>query len=102
MIKSKGERISPKEIEQCICAIEGVAEAAIIGVPDEILGQSIKAFIRCHDGKKVMDKEVLKHCRQNLEDFMVPQSVIFVDSFPKTSSGKIDKLALKEEALKDR
>ena len=96
MIKSKGERISPKEIEQCLCALEGVAEAAIIGVPDEILGQAIKAFIRYHDGKNLSEKEVLKHCRYHLEDFMIPQSVTFLDSFPKTSSGKIDKLALKE------
>ena len=96
MIKSKGERISPKEIEQCLCALEGVAEAAIIGVPDEILGQAIKAFIRCHDGKDLTEKDVLKHCKAHLEDFMIPQSVRFVDSFPKTSSNKIDKLALKE------
>jgi acyl-CoA synthetase (AMP-forming)/AMP-acid ligase II len=96
MIKSKGERISPKEIEQCLCALECVAEAAVIGIPDEILGQAIKAFIRYHDGKNLTEKEVLKHCKVHLEDFMIPQSITFLDSFPKTSSGKIDKLALKE------
>jgi acyl-CoA synthetase (AMP-forming)/AMP-acid ligase II len=95
MIKSKGERISPKEIEQCLSTLEGVAEAAVIGIPDKILGQSIKAFIRCHDGKKMTEKDILKHCKVHLEDFMVPQSVKFVNNFPKTSSGKIDKLALK-------
>jgi acyl-CoA synthetase (AMP-forming)/AMP-acid ligase II len=96
MIKSKGERISPREIEQCLCGLEEVAEAAVIGVPDEILGQAIKAFIRRHDDKQLTENDVLKHCKINLEDFMVPQSVIFIDSFPKTSTGKIDKLALKE------
>jgi acyl-CoA synthetase (AMP-forming)/AMP-acid ligase II len=96
MIKSKGERISPKEIEQCLCAMDGVAEAAVIGIPDEILGQAIKAFIRCHDGKNLTEKDVLKHCKVHLEDFMVPQSITFLNSFPKTSSNKIDKLALKE------
>jgi acyl-CoA synthetase (AMP-forming)/AMP-acid ligase II len=95
MIKSKGERISPREIEQCLCTLEGVAESAVIGVSDEILGQAIKAFIRCHDGKKLAEKDVLKHCKVHLEDFMVPQSVIFLDTFPKTSTNKIDKLALK-------
>jgi len=99
MIKSKGERISPKEIEQCLCTLDGVAEAAVIGVSDEILGQAIKAFIRCHDGKNLTDKDVLKHCKVHLEDFMVPQSVIFLDSLPKTSSNKIDKLALKEQKV---
>lgn len=95
MIKCKGERISPKEIEQCLCGLEGVAEAAVIGVPDEILGQAIKAFIRCHDGKQLTEKDILKHCKIHLEDFMVPQFVTFIDLFPKTSTNKIDKLALK-------
>jgi len=94
-MKSKGERISPREIEQCLCAFEAIAEAAVIGVPDEILGQAIKAFVRCHNGKKITERDVLKHCRGHLEDFMIPESVIFLDSFPKTSSNKIDKLALK-------
>jgi long-chain acyl-CoA synthetase len=96
MIKSKGERISPKEIEQCLCAIESVAEAAVIGVSDEILGQAIVAYIRCHDGKEVSEKQVLKHCHAHLEDFAVPKFVRFISSFPKTSSDKIDKLTLKE------
>jgi acyl-coenzyme A synthetase/AMP-(fatty) acid ligase len=65
-------------------------------VPDEILGQAIKAFVRCHDGKHLTEKDILKHCKVHLEDFMIPQSVTFLDSFPKTSSNKIDKLALKE------
>lgn len=95
MIKSKGERISPKEIEQCLCGLEGVAEAAVIGLPDEILGQAIQVFIRCHDGKQLTEKDILKHCKTHLEDFMVPQFVTFLDSFPKTSTNKIDKLALK-------
>lgn len=96
MIKSRGERVSPKEIELCLCALEGVAEAAVVGMPDEILGQAIVAYIRCPDGRSLPEKEVLRHCRANLEDFTVPQTVKFVSSFPKTSSGKIDKLKLKE------
>jgi len=98
MIKSRGERISPKEIEQCLCRLEGVAEAAVFGLPDEILGQSIQAYIRCHEGSKLDEREVQKHCRMNLEDFLVPQVVKFVEFFPKTSSGKIDKLTLKQIA----
>jgi amino acid adenylation domain-containing protein len=96
MIKSKGERISPKEIEQCLCALDGVAEAAVFGVPDAILGQAIVAYVRCHDSIEIQAKMVMKHCRENLEDFMAPKYVVFVDAFPKTSTNKIDKLALKE------
>jgi acyl-CoA synthetase (AMP-forming)/AMP-acid ligase II len=96
MIKSKGERISPKEIEQCLCAIESVAEAAVIGVPDEILGQAIVAYVRCHDGREISEKQALKYCHSHLEDFAVPKFIRFISSFPKTSSDKIDKLTLKE------
>ncbi len=95
MIKSRGERISPKEVENCICALDGVAEAAVIGVSDEILGQAIVAYIRCKDGQTLSDKDIVLHCKTRLEDFMVPKYVEFVTTFPKTSTGKIDKLTLK-------
>jgi amino acid adenylation domain-containing protein len=95
MIKSRGERISPKEIEQCLCSVDEVAEAAVIGVPDEILGQAIVAYVRSQDSQNLTDKQVQKYCRLHLEDFMIPQAVYFVESFPQTSSGKIDKLALR-------
>jgi long-chain acyl-CoA synthetase len=100
MIKSRGERISPKEIEQCLCIFPGVDDAAAFGIPDEILGQAIQAYIRLHDGQSLSEKDLLIHCKKNLEDFMIPQTVRFLDTFPKTSSGKIDKLTLKEQALK--
>jgi len=96
MIKSKGERISPKEIEQCLCSLDGIAETAVFGVPDEILGQAIVAYIRCHDNITLQKKTVIKHCRENLEDFMTPKYIEFINAFPKTSTNKIDKLTLKE------
>lgn len=100
MIKSRGARISPKEIEQCLCSMEGVAEAAVIGVPHEILGESIVAYVRVHDGIRFEPKEVTAYCKEHLEDFMIPHEVHLVDCFPKTASGKIDKLALRERAGK--
>ncbi|MEO0247930.1 MAG: AMP-binding protein [candidate division WOR-3 bacterium] len=98
MIKSRGERISPREIEDCINSVEGVAECAVVGVPDEILGQAIVAFVRCLDGARITGDRVLKQCKKNLEDFMVPKEVYFVSTFPKTSTGKIDKRALAVQA----
>jgi len=95
LIKTRGERVSPKEIENLLHEIDGVAEAAVIGVPDEILGKAIKAFIVTNNGRKLTEKEVIKHCSHNLEYFMVPKYIEFVDSFKKTSSGKIDKKVLK-------
>jgi amino acid adenylation domain-containing protein len=95
MIKTKGERVSPKEIENALCELEGVAEAAVIGVPDDIFGQAIKAFIVKHSRGEVTEQSVLKHCARTLEPFMVPRYVVFMDAFPKNESGKIDKKRLK-------
>jgi acyl-CoA synthetase (AMP-forming)/AMP-acid ligase II len=94
MIKSRGERISPKEIEQCLCAMDGVADAAAIGVPDEILGQAIKVFICCREGCSLKEQDILRHCKENLEDFMLPKFVQFVNALPKTPNEKTNRLAL--------
>jgi amino acid adenylation domain-containing protein len=98
MIKSKGERISAKEVENNISNMEGVAEVAIIGVPDEILGQAIKAYIVPSPSVELSEKQVLKYCTENMETFMVPKYVEFIESLPKTPNGKIDKKQLKAKA----
>ena len=99
MIKSKGERISPKEIENVLCSIHGVAEAAVIGVPDEILGQAIKAFIVKKDGWEIETNEILYYCSKNVESFMVPKYIEFIKELPKSPNGKVDKKILKQELI---
>jgi acyl-CoA synthetase (AMP-forming)/AMP-acid ligase II len=96
MIKTKGERVSPKEIENILCFMEGVNEAAVIGIPDEILGQAVKAYIVKSPESKINEKDVLRYCSENIEIFMIPKYVVFVDSFPKSPNGKIDKKILKQ------
>lgn len=91
LIKIKGERVSPKEIENMLCEIEGVIEAAVIGVPDEIFGQAIKAFIVKNNNRQLTEKAILKFCQRNLEPFMLPKYIEFRESLPKSTSGKIDK-----------
>ena len=78
--------------------LEGVAEAALVGVPDEIQGQALKAIIVLADGVKLEADAVIAHCMARLEDFMVPRQVEFRDALPKTSSGKIRRAALQAEA----
>lgn len=93
IIKSRGEKVAPKEVENVLCAMPGVAEAVVLGTPDSVLGQAIKAFIvRCDEA--LTARQVLAHCRAQLEDFMVPQSVEFCGELPKNNSGKVDKHAL--------
>jgi len=94
IIKSRGEKVSPKEVENVLYGLAGVAEAAVIGVPDPILGQAIKAFVVL-DNVQLTEKEVLRHCRANLEDYSVPQYVEFCAELPKTDSGKIRKTGLR-------
>jgi long-chain acyl-CoA synthetase len=96
IIKSRGEKVAPKEVESAIYQLPGVVEVAVVGVPDEILGQAIKAFVVCGDDHQLTEKDVIRHCTQHLENFMVPSHVEFRDSLPKTSSGKIRAAALRE------
>jgi len=91
MIKSRGEKVSPKEIEDVLYSIDGVAEAAVLGVPDPVLGQAITAVIARCEGSRLTEQDVLRLCAERLEDFMVPTTVTFRDTLPKTSSSKINK-----------
>jgi len=95
MIKSKGERISAKEVENTLCHMEGVAEAAVVGVPDEIFGQAIKAYIVSTPDFPLTENDVMKYCTKHMETFMVPKYIEFVENLPKTAHGKIDKKQLK-------
>ena len=94
IIKSRGEKVSPKEVEGVLYALDGVLEVAVIGVPDELLGQAIKAFIVLRAGATYTEREVIRHCLSKLESFMAPKFVVFVDSLPKTNTGKISKTGL--------
>lgn len=95
LIKTKSERVSPKEIENALYEMNGIVEAAVIGVPDEIFGQAIKAFIVADEKSDLTEKDIMKYCMKNLESFMVPKYVEFRSNLPKTDSGKIDKKKLK-------
>jgi amino acid adenylation domain-containing protein len=94
IIKSRGEKVAPKEVENAIVDIPGVKEAAVIGVPDEVLGHAVKAFVVLEEGASLGEKEILRACQARLENFMVPKVVAFVPSLPRTTTGKISKAAL--------
>lgn len=98
MIKTRGERVSPKEVEDAIYAMEGIAEVAVIPVPDDILGSAIKAYVVAKNGYQLTEKQLFLHCKKMLEEFAIPKYFVFRDCLPKNPSGKIDKLALKQES----
>jgi long-chain acyl-CoA synthetase len=97
IIKTRGEKVSPREVEDVIYGLEGVAEVAVIGVPDPILGSAIKAVLTVHPGAKITKQDVLRHCAAKLEDFMRPKLIEFRASLPKTESGKISKRMIADE-----
>jgi amino acid adenylation domain-containing protein len=103
IIKTKGEKVSPKEIENVLYALPGVKEAAVIGVPDPILGAAIKAVVVVEPGVALGEGDILRHAARHLEDFMVPRIVEFVNELPKTDTGKISRrLVAEEDSLRNR
>lgn len=94
IIKSRGEKVAPKEVENMLMNIPGVKEAAVIGVPDEILGEAVKAFVVLEEGVTMAEKQLQKECQSRLENFMVPKYIVTVPSLPKTDTGKIKKTGL--------
>ena len=91
IIKTRGEKVAPKEVENAIYAMPGVQDAAVVGQKDDVLGQAIRAFIVLTEGTTYAARDVVQHCAARLEAFMVPKYVTFVSSVPKTPSGKITK-----------
>ena len=98
IIKTRGEKVSPIEVENAIFDIEGVKEAAVVGIPDEVLGEAIKAFVVLDDGATLGEQEVIAACRMRLENFMVPREVEFRDELPTTATGKVRRKSLKDPA----
>jgi long-chain acyl-CoA synthetase len=94
IIKTRGEKVSPKEVENVLYGLPGVREAAVVGIEDAILGRAIKAVIAADAEASLTAQEVIRHCARNLEDFMVPKVVEFRDRLPKTESGKISRRAV--------
>jgi long-chain acyl-CoA synthetase len=92
IIKSRGEKVAPREIEAVLSRLPGVLEAAVVGVPDAVLGQAIKAVLVVSG--TVTAADVLHHCRRHLEDFMVPNFVEFRTKLPRTSTGKVRTIEL--------
>ncbi|MHB8877708.1 MAG: AMP-binding enzyme, partial [Myxococcaceae bacterium] len=86
--------VAPKEVENVLMEVEGVKEAAVVGVPDALLGQAVKAFVVLEQGADLTVKHLQLACQRRLETFMVPKFIQLVGDLPKTSTGKIKKTDL--------
>jgi acyl-coenzyme A synthetase/AMP-(fatty) acid ligase len=95
MIKSSGFRISPTEVEEVLFQSGNLRGAAVIGIPDEVLGQSVKAFVVPRDGDELDIETLQAFCASKIPRYMVPKTIEVISELPKTSSGKVDYPALR-------
>ena len=97
MIISGGENIYPTEVENAICQFPGVREVAVVGVPDDFWGESLKAVVMLKEGTSATEKDILDFTKGKLAGYKRPRSVDFVTEFPMTPTGKILRRLVKEK-----
>jgi acyl-CoA synthetase (AMP-forming)/AMP-acid ligase II len=95
MIKTRGEKVAPREVENAIHQLEDVTGCAVIGVRDEMLGQAVKAFVTLRQGAALSARDIVRHCHATLESYMTPKFVEIVETLPRTESGKIRHASLR-------
>jgi len=99
MIIRGGENIYPREIEEFLHTCPKVADVQVIGVPDEKFGEEVMAWIKLHDGVEMTEEELKEFCKGKISNFKIPRYVRFVEGFPITGSGKIQKFKMREMAV---
>ena len=96
MVIRGGENIYPREIEDCIFIHPKVAEVAVFGMPDDFYGEELVAWIQCHSGETCSTEEIQEYCKNKLAHYKIPKLIRFVDSFPMTVTGKLQKFKMRE------
>lgn len=99
IIKTRGEKVSPVEVENVIHGIPGVREAAVVGIQDEVLGQAIRAYVVTEPESGLTERQLRAACAARLENFMVPKEFVLRAELPKTATGKVSKKALLQESV---
>jgi len=95
VIVSGGLNVYSLEVEQVINRMPGVVESAVVGVPHELWGEAVAAFVVCEPGAAISDAAVIGHCRAELAYFKVPRSVRFLAELPRNAMGKLDKRVIR-------
>ena len=102
MIIRGGENVYPREVEEFLYTHPKVADVQVVGLPDERLGESVAAWIRVKAGECVTEDDIREFCRGKIAHFKIPQYIRFVDAFPMTVTGKIQKYVIRQIEIKDR
>jgi long-chain acyl-CoA synthetase len=101
LIKCRGEKVYPREVEEVLHAAEGVREAAVVGVPDRLLGQAVHAHVAPESEQELDEAALRRQCAAHLEDHKVPQRVFVHEALPRTGRGKVDRQALIATATRE-
>lgn len=97
MINVSGYKVWPREVEDTLYTHPAVREAAVIGVPDEYRGETVKAFVALKDGNVATEEDIIAHCKENMAAYKYPRSVEFLDEVPKTATGKFLRRELRQK-----
>jgi len=95
LIIVKGQNIYPGDVEAVLCAHPQVAEAAVVGVSDELRGELVRAVVSLKKRGRAIEQEIRRFCLERMANYKMPKQIIFVDSLPKTTTGKIRKQDLR-------
>ena len=96
MINASGYKVWPREVEDVLYEHPAVREAAVVGVPDEYRGETVKAFVSLKPGMSATPEELIAHCKERMAAYKYPRSVVLVDDLPKTVTGKILRRELRD------
>ncbi len=99
MVIRGGENVYPREIEEFLYAHPAIADVQVVGVPDEKYGEQLCAWVRLSEPGSVTAEALREHCRSRLAHYKVPEFIVFVDEFPMTVTGKVQKYKLRETAI---
>ena len=101
MLIRGGENIYPREIEEFLYTHPKVDEVEIIGVPDAKYGEEVCAWVKLHEGEHATADEIRDFCKDRIAHFKIPRYIKFVDSFPMTVTGKVQKFVMREQMTEE-
>ena len=101
MVIRGGENVYPREVEEFLYTHTAIADVQVVGVPDERYGEELCAWVKVREGATLTEDGVREFCQGQLAHFKVPRYVLFVDEFPMTVTGKIQKFRMRETAIAD-
>src|SRR5260370_14770838 len=99
MVIRGGENVYPREVEEFLYRHPKVQDVQVIGVPDQKYGEEICAWIKLHDGKTATAEEIREFCKGQIAHYKIPRYIEFVDAFPITITGKIQKFVMREQTI---